>query len=90
MEKEKRGGKRGGGRILVREYGLLGRMGGYSFLSLLGPADQLRIKTSSRVKRLTILATVLGRPSESFSPLLVPAPEYPETPKMVGIWVRSR
>lgn len=39
---------------------------------------------------LTILGTVFGRPSASFSPLFVPAPEYPETPNTEGICALSK
>jgi hypothetical protein len=39
--------------------------------------------------RLTILGTVCGRPCSSLEPVLVPAPEYPLIPKMVGGFLTS-
>lgn len=47
-------------------------------------------KDKERKIQRTILGTVLGLPSASFSPLLVPAPEKPETPKIEGICTLSR
>lgn len=64
------------------------RVGSDSTVQALSRLTLARVETD--YLSLTTFGTVLGRPSASFSPDLVPAPEYPETPNRVGGWDRSR